>query len=126
VSDPLTEQIEELQRRFPQLATKPMADGTHVVTVPDYPLPPGWNRRTATLRFVVPVGYPLANPDSFWTDGDLRTEAGGMPMNTALQQPWPDEPPFLWFSWHPSAWNPQKDSLLGYLGMITLRFTHRQ
>jgi hypothetical protein len=32
----------------------------------------------------------------------------------------------LWFSWHTSHWNPNRDSLLTFLGVIEERFRRSQ
>lgn len=119
--DPLSRQLEDIQRRFPGATSERQSDGSVLMTLPNFPLPPGWSRMTTTVRFVVPVGFPIANPDSFWADADLRLDAGGLPMNTALQAPWPGRGEHLWFSWHPSHWSPQRDSLVNYVGVIARR-----
>ena len=100
---------------------QPQPDGSTVITIEGVDLPPGWSRERVAVRIVVPVGYPAARPDSFWTDADLRTQNGAAPMNTNVQQPWPGEGPYLWFSWHPAEWNPHKDSLVSYLGVVMSR-----
>lgn len=96
-------------------------NGTALVTVPDYPLPAGWNSRTTTVYFIAPVGFPVARPDTFWTD-PLRLENGSVPQsagqNHAEGLPRTD---LTWFSWHPSVWDPNRDNLLSYLRMIGSR-----
>lgn len=120
MTDIIKRNVQDLERRFAIDAVY-RPDGSTIITIRDFPLPPGWNRSTTTIRFVVPVGFPIASPDSFWTDPALRLEGGGMPQNTAIQEPWPTEGSYLWFSWHPSNWNAQKDTLLNYVGVIAKR-----
>lgn len=119
--DPKSRHVDELKRRYEDITIEPNADGSMIITIPNFPLPPGWNRESTVIRFLVPVGFPIARPDCFWADADLRLSSGGQPMNTALQEPWARKGQFLWFSWHPSYWDPQKDSLLNFVGIIAKR-----
>lgn len=102
-----------------------LPNGTAVVTIPNFPLPPaGWNRTSTTVYFVVPVGYPTARPDTFWTDGDLTLASGAEPQATNRNNDThglPDKRNLRWYSWHPSAWNPNRDNLLNYVGVIDRR-----
>jgi len=116
------EQLAQLRRLYPAAEGRAVGDGTVVVTVPGVPLPAGWNKRIATVAFVVPVGYPAARPDCFWADGDLRLSSGATPQNAAMNT----IPGFgelrLWFSWHLAAWSPSRDSLLTYVRTTQRRF----
>jgi hypothetical protein len=108
--------------RFGQATMTPAGNGTFVVRIPAFPLPAGWNATETTVYFVVPVGYPVAQPDTFWTEPNLKLRGGGPPMNTGVQN-LPGLPPNLqWFSWHPSSWNPNRDNLVNYAKMIENRF----
>jgi hypothetical protein len=122
MNDLISEQLEELRRRYPDATVDEAPDGSMLVTVPNFPLPPGWSRPRVRVRFAAPVGYPVARPDSFWTDPDLRLQSGASPANTNPQAPWSAGEQFLWFSWHPAYWDPQKDSLATFLGVIDARF----
>lgn len=97
-------------------------DGSYVVTIPNYPLPPGWNRSQTTIYFIVPVGYPMAQPDCFWSDPGLFLLSGAVPQNIGNNAA-PGLPNNLqWFSWHPQSWSPNSDSLRSYVGVIQKRF----
>ena len=117
MSSPFDDQIEEVRETFDAEVT-PLQDGSQIVKIPDYPLPTGWNQRTATIWFRIPVGYPFAPPDSFWTDADLLTASGAVPANTAIQQPFVGLPKMLWFSWHTTGWHPQRDRLVTFVRVI--------
>lgn len=95
--------------------------GAAVVTVPDIELPPGWNKPRTTVYFIAPVGYPMAKPDCFWADPDLRLASGSMPASSGHNAGEGVPPGSVWFSWHANTWNANKDTLLGYLGMIVGR-----
>ena len=100
----------------------PAPNGTTLVQLRDFALPPGWNATRTNVFFLVPAGYPMARPDTFWTDRSLQLASGRPPSNTGSNQP-PGVPPnLLWFSWHPAAWNPNRDSLVNYVAMIGHRF----
>lgn len=121
MTDLIDEQVEEIRRRHPDAQVDHAPDGGILITIPNFRLPTGWNQPQVQVRFAVPVGYPVARPDSFWTEPDLRLESGALPANTNDQTPWSDGEHFLWFSWHPAYWDPQKDSLSTFLGVIDAR-----
>lgn len=115
-------QIDALKQSFPNSDVKELPDGQFLVTVSGVKLPPNdWNKQQAVVSFVVPRGYPMANPDCFYADEDLRLRSGAFPKNSSLQS----QPFFsgqrLWFSWHFASWNPNRDNLLSYVRMIQKR-----
>lgn len=100
------------------LDEREMADGSIIVST-DLVLPPGWNRASTRIRFLLPVAFPSAQPDCFFADLDLRLAGGGMPMNSGIQQL--DGQELLWFSWHLSSWSPATDNTATYLRFIERR-----
>ena len=119
----LEEQIEILRSHYPKVEPRALPSGAVLITIPDMPLPTGWSKDSATIRFLAPVGYPHAKPDCFWSDGDLRLADNSVPQATGFN-PIPEAPEFLplvWFSWHTAQWNPNRDSLLTYLNVIRNR-----
>lgn len=96
-----------------------LPDGTTVVAA-RLRLPSGWNKDEATVEFVLPIPYPNAQPDCFFTNPDLRLAGGGMPSNTGQQQL--DGQPRLWFSWHLASWDPARNDISTYLRFIESRF----
>src|SRR5712691_5121090 len=117
-SELLAEQLASVGKVYPDAAIHPVGDGTHVVRV-RLPLCAGWNAASTLVRFVVPIPYPAAQPDCFWTDPDLRLANGAMPTNSGMQ-PLAGEQ-MMWFSWHLASWNPTRDSLLCYVRFIAER-----
>ena len=116
----------ERRKRFAEAALMPVSNGTALVQLRRFALPPGWNTTDTDVYFIVPVGYPVARPDTFWTDGGLRLANGGIPMSTGNNQVPGIPPNLLWFSWHPSTWNPNTDNLVTYTGMIARRFEDKR
>lgn len=121
---PAEAQLEAIRSIFPAASAEPRADGAVLITVPDVPLPPGWNRPTTTIYFMAPSGYPAAQPDCFWADASLRLANGGMPHATNIMPIPGDATPRVWFSWHLTGgcWNPLRDTLLSYVRTIQGRF----
>lgn len=119
--DLLDSQVDELQRFYPGAALHRRADGTGLIEIHEFPLPKGWNADLTTVYFVVPLGYPMARPDCFWTSVELRLVTGGVPANTGMNggHGLPQEK--LWFSYHPSTWNPNLDRLLTYAYLVRRR-----
>ena len=123
---PLQGQLERLAHSFPGSSATALSDGSVLVTVPGVRLPPGWSQPATTVGFIVPVGYPIAKPDCFYTDAGLRLANGALPMNANPQQVPHTTELRLWFSWHLASWNPGKDSLLNYLRVIQDRLARTQ
>src|SRR6267142_1780454 len=102
--------------RYPEACWRQQSDGTALLLVPDYPLPRGWNKESAMIGFVVPTAYPAAQPDCFLAEAELRLANGAMPRNAGFQSF--DGAQWLWFSWHPSSWLPNRDDLTTYLHFV--------
>lgn len=103
----------------------PLPNGAHLVTIQDFKLPLGWNRPNATILFVIPPGYPAAQPDCFWVEpGEFRLQNESTPQASNDSNPIPGETAqrhTTWFSWHLQGWNPNKDSLITYFKVIMQR-----
>jgi hypothetical protein len=110
----IARQIAELQETSPGANATPLPDGTTLVSLPDVPLPAGWNQDRTHVWFLVPVGYPAARPDCFFADAGLRLAHGQMPQNTGMQGLPGTGSPHVWFSWHLQAWDPSRDTLLTF------------
>jgi hypothetical protein len=119
-------QLAELQRLHPAATAVELPDGSTLVTVPDIPMPAGWNQDRTAVVFLTPVGYPMARPDCFWADCGLRLSGGGMPGNANLQSLPGRGDQVLWFSWHLAQWDPQRDTLLTFVRVIRSRFVRAQ
>jgi len=115
-------QFAELQTRCPPASLTRLGSGAYLITVPDYELPAGWSRPKTTIKFIAPPGYPMAKPDCFWADQDLRVGGSpGIPQSCG-HNPIPEVgTPQLWFSWHVATWNPNVDTLLTYFRVIERR-----
>lgn len=79
---PLDLQFEDVLERYPEAALR-QGEGVTVVSIPGVRLPSGWSKSIVTVHFLVPAGYPHANPDCFNVDADLRLTGGAMPVNPA-------------------------------------------
>lgn len=128
--DPLEQQYRQLTELFPQANLRRRNDGTSLITIPNFPLSSGWSRETTEICFVIPLGYPVANPDTFWTDIDLRLAGGGFPANTQINATYAssgDNPQLkLWFSYHPSTWSPSHDTITTFVKLIQRRLQEPQ
>ena len=122
---PVQEQFEELKNdeRYKDAVLQGLPDGSFVVTIPNVVTGPKWSVPTTTVRFHVPVQYPTARPDCFWTDAALLLEGGRVPQNTGENAlPGGANVPLRWFSWHVTHWSPNDDTLTTYLNVIRNRF----
>jgi hypothetical protein len=116
-------QLEQLQRDYPSASATPLVEGTTLITIPHVRLPSGWNQERSTIYFIVPIGYPMAQPDCFWADDVLRLANGTLPKNAGVQNPPFNSGTKLWFSWHVSHWSAARDSLRTYVQVILNRFS---
>jgi hypothetical protein len=60
----------------------------------------GLSRQPTVVYFVTSPSYPMAQPDCFWTDPQLRLASGAMPQNTSVNNNHGAPENLLWFSWH--------------------------
>jgi hypothetical protein len=125
---PFEKQFEELKRFYPSAQQTPQPTGAVLIEIPDFRVPPGWNRETVTVIFLAPPGYPGAQPDCFWVEpAPVRLSGDRTPQGTNDSNPIPGiGPRGTWFSWHLQSWNPNQDSLLSYAGVIKKRFQNLQ
>lgn len=129
--NPIVEQqLAVLRQSRPGASVDQLPTGAHLITIPDVQLPDGWNRRTTTVLFLTPPGYPSAQPDCFWVEpAQFRLANQGTPQGSNDSNPIPGLVParqLTWFSWHLQGWNPNHDSLITYLNVIMKRFESRQ
>jgi hypothetical protein len=118
----LRDHFERLNKEYDGAKMQNRGDGSALITVPNVRLPAGWNVESTTVHFVVPVGYPTACPDCFWTDPSLRLASGMLPTNSQINASYGGSEPLLWFSYHPASWNPLRDDFRTYLKIATTRF----
>lgn len=119
--NPVELQFSILKQYMSEAKLQPLPDGTYLISVPNIQLNPGWSKSNTHVHFIAPVGYPLARPDCFWTDSDLRLANGALPQNTAINSIPHTVGNFVWFSWHLGSWNANNDNLLTYLYVIKAR-----
>jgi len=124
----MASQFDDLKARYGGATRQPLPSGAALISVPEFPVAPGWTADRTTLRFIEPNGYPLANPDCFWVDPGLRLANGAMPQNANIAPiPETNIGSMLWFSWHIALpWNPNRDTLLSWLACIGNRFRKLQ
>lgn len=113
----IEKQLVPLREEYPYADVTQLNDGSHLLSISNIPLSDGWNQPETTIWFVIPVGYPIAKPDCFWADQNLRLLDGRMPMNTNITG-MPNGEAKLWFSWHTQKWNPNIDNLLTYVHVV--------
>ena len=114
-------QLAELRRLYHGAEAVMRPDGTVLIRVPAVSVPAGWNKAASSFTFIVPVGYPVARPDCFWADADLRLAGGAMPANAGVQAIPGTTESALWFSWHVNSWDPARDTLVTYVRVMRER-----
>jgi hypothetical protein len=120
---PIESQLLALRELNSEASMDSLADGSFLVTIPNVPLPAGWNHSVVTILFVAPPGYPGAQPDCFWVEpGGMRLADGKTPQGSSDSNPIPGVGPRgTWFSWHVQRWDPNYDSLTSYFRVVLQR-----
>lgn len=125
----VVKQFDQLQESYPQATIEPLPSGAALITIPAFPIPPGWSTTSTTIRFLVPKGYPGPRLDCFWAESGLRLANGNMPYASNDANFVPETTHSgVWFSWHTvnDAWNPAKDTIKSWAGMVATRFDKLQ
>jgi hypothetical protein len=112
----LVKEIEQLDELKPDIAEDASAIN---LVFKDYPIPSGYNLSAADLLIRIPLSYPDAGPDMFWTSPALRLASNAAPQNADLLEMYMGQ---QWrrFSWH-TVWKPTVDNLHGYLHFVRQR-----
>jgi len=86
-----------------------------------FPTGPHFNAPTTTLLIRVPLSYPDAGLDMFWTDPSLLLAGGAVPKNAEALE-YHAGRQWRRFSWHHHGWNPAHHNLSTYLAFVRRRF----
>jgi hypothetical protein len=115
--------LERVQERYPSAFSREQSDGSHLITIPSFPLAVGWNQNDTTVCFVAPISYPVAAPDCFYADRTLTLADGSLPKNARLVTLPTASELWLWFSYHVTGWSAARDSYLTYVRVIERRLS---
>jgi hypothetical protein len=89
------------------------------VILPDWPVPPGYNRTSVDLLLRLPPGFPDVPPDMWWVDPALQLAGGGVVEATQLTESYLDR---SWQRWSrhfaPGQWRSGTDNLESFLARI--------
>lgn len=115
-------ELQSIEARYGGVAVLPQPDGSVQVVLESVCLPPGWSRASSRIAFVLPVGYPAAQPDCFFAEDSLRLASGALPQNAGMQQL--GNATWLWFSWHLTSWTPGRDNAVTFAHFIESRLAN--
>lgn len=108
----LSRQFDKVRAKWPtaMLTAHEGPHGYAVLSVSGAPLANAdrLNRPTTTIAVIIPHGYPMAAPDYFAFDADLRLAHGGSVMWTEGSH----LPGFVRFVFHLRGWDPNRDDLV--------------
>lgn len=121
--------VERIRTCYPQAHSEKGRYGYRLVFVPSVKLPDQYRENICTVLFVVPPGFPAAQPDHFFTDIEVRCNDLSFPHNTRESNGillseigFPQWSHSMWWSWHLQMWNPNQSSLFTYMKVIEQRF----
>jgi len=121
--DRIAQELEVVQQHYPSLERDPNLEW---FVIPDFALPPGYNRGQTRLLVRIPAGYPHTPPDNFYVETGLWLASGATPPNYT-------EPVSLFgsswgqFSWHAEqgSWRPAPVAEHGH-NLLTFLSTARE
>lgn len=116
----LAAQLLEVQRRWPDATLTPVGDGSFMIGL-TVKLIDGWSANEATVRFQVSSGFPMANPQHFWTNLDLKLKSGAPPDCTRLEACPLERESWTRFYYRVASWSPLHDTLMTYVNVIRRR-----
>jgi len=115
-------EVQALEVRYERVVVDPQADRSVHLVLECVRLPAGWSQSASSIAFVLPVGYPAAQPDCFYAEASLRLASGALPQNAGMQHfrgaTW------LWFSWHLATWIPGRDNTMTFAHFIESRLAN--
>jgi len=105
------------ERGFPHEVS--LEDGMTCVFLPDWPLPPGYNRTSANLLIRLQAGYPDVPPDMWWFEPIVLFANGSEIPATQVREQHLGR---IWQRWsrHLAAgqWRAGIDGLEAYLALV--------
>jgi hypothetical protein len=101
--DRLRVEVELVRSRYPTLEVR---EADLWARIPDYPLPPGWERQAAEIAFQIPRDIFGQQPYGFWVRPPLVVPGGAVPTNTSGPVGTGFGDGFQQFSWAPEIWQP--------------------
>ena len=121
--DIVDQQFADLRKVYPKAQLERISNGSALIEIPEFELPPGWNVPQGTVVFLLPPGYPSAQPDCFWLEPlPIRLTGGATPQASNDANPIPGVGQRgTWFSWHLQAWHANSDTILTYVNVIKQR-----
>ena len=126
VTSLLDRQVERLMEVYAAAVIDHRPDGSILITVPDLPMTPGWDRQAISITLNLPPGYPTAKPSGFETVHDLRLGTGAVPgpgrseLSTNGRQ-------FTHFCWQPGQqWENDENELWKRVKFALRRFAAHQ
>lgn len=126
----LEEQFKQLVAKYQKATMTELPHGNLLVTLPDWQLPDGYDRKTCDVFFIVPAGYPHVAPERFFTSklclSDGRTPYYMRSVSVDERRHFtggasrlPNDA-HIWF-WKVQSWDWRRDTLKTYASVIKSR-----
>lgn len=89
--------------------------GVHLI-LKNFPFPETYLPRQSDVLIMIPVGYPNAQLDMFWTYPEVKLADGNVPVTTEHRQEFHEK---IWQRWsRHGPWRPSKDNLMTFISSI--------
>lgn len=95
------------------------------IVIRGFVLGEGFKPAASDLLIKVPLSYPDAGPDMFWTEETVTLANGNIPQNAELIEQHIGK---SWrrFSWHHSPWSSVSDNMTGYVEFVRARLRQQK
>jgi len=115
-------QMTDVRTRWSGASHAFLPSGTALVAVPGLPLPQGWTQPTTKVMFLLQPEFPVAQPDIYYLEEGVLPPNGTIRANHQRQRIPETQIDAVWISWHAQAWNPNRDTIMSWLGTIIRSF----
>ena len=88
------------------------------LVISNFPLPQPYIQREVELLIRLPISYPNARPDMFWTRPDVKLPSGAWPLNADVKENYVGLPWQRWSRHWTGRWRPGVDGLKTFLAAI--------
>lgn len=110
--------VEYLQEKQYEFEVHQMGGEIHII-IHHFLFPTPYQPDRADMLIILPAGYPIANPDMFWTYPDVKLNGNQWPTNSDYHQDFHGKSWQRWSRHLTKGWRPGVDNLRNFVTSIS-------